>query len=191
MTVAAAASANESLPPRLVVARSVGAFKAAAALLRAGFPVLVVISAGVDERQRLSDLLTGWALGAGGELDRIGPNSVLARPPGSGAVLLGRGQFASAVDELARGEGPAPLTRSEEERLLAEAVGGSLLARRRLIDTYSELATLVALRVRPVSVHESSAVRIAQGELERLVSYPSVGSLLANLLEGIILRLRP
>lgn len=136
------------------------------------------------------DLLAGWALGADGELDHLSPNTLLARPPGSGAVRLARGKFVSAVDEIVRRDGPVPLTRQEEERLLGEATSGSSEARRRLVDTYTELATLVALRIRPASVHETNAVRIAQDELERLVSYPTAGPLLANLLEGIIQRLR-
>ncbi|MGH9109493.1 MAG: cell division protein SepF [Acidimicrobiales bacterium] len=167
-----------------------GDFKAVAGLLRAGYPVLVVVPSAVTERQRVLDLLAGWALGANGELDRISPNALLARPPGSGAVRLGRGKFVSAVDEIVRYGGPVPLTRQEEEQLLTEAIRDSSAARRRLVDTYSELATLVALRIRPASVHEANAVRIAQDELERLVSHPSTAPLLANLLEGIIQRLR-
>lgn len=77
------------------------------------------------------------------------------------------------------------------KRLLAQAISGSTAARRRLVDAYSELATLVALRIRPASVHEANAVRIAQTELDRLVTYPSVGPLLASLLEGIVRRLQP
>lgn len=55
-----------------------------------------------------------------------------------------------------------------------------------LIDAYSEFATLFALRVRPQSVDEAAAVRAAQQELERLVTYPSRGRLLASLVEGIL-----
>lgn len=53
-----------------------------------------------DERRRALDLLAGWALGSGGDLDRIGPNTVLARPPGSEKVMLGRTSLASAVEEV-------------------------------------------------------------------------------------------
>ncbi|MHB1777847.1 MAG: cell division protein SepF [Acidimicrobiales bacterium] len=190
MPAFAPAPSDEPSQPRLAVVRSVGDFKGVAGLLRAGYPVLVVIPPASAERQRVLDLLAGWTIGSGGELDRFSPNTVLARPPGAGAVRLGRGKFASAVDEIVRNDGPVPLTRQEEQELLTEAIRGSAQARRRLVDTYSELATLVALRIRPATVHEENAVRIAQDELERLVSYPSTGPLLANLLEGIIRRLR-
>jgi hypothetical protein len=64
-------------------------------------------------------------------------------------------------------------------------VAGSVSARRRLVDTYAELATMYALGIRPKTVSESRAVSVAQSELERLVSFPSTGPLLANLFEGI------
>jgi hypothetical protein len=58
-------------------------------------------------------------------------------------------------------------------------------ARRRIVDAYAELATMYALRIRPESISESTAVRVAQAELERLVTYPSTGPILANLFDGI------
>ena len=190
MPAVAPAPSGEPSQSRLAVVRTVREFKGVVALLRAGYPVLVVVPPAGAERQRVSDLLAGWAIGANGVLDRFSPNTVLARPPGSGAVRLGRGKFASAVEEIVRNDIPVPMTRPQAQELLAEATRPSLEARRRLIDTYSELATLVALRIRPVSVHAENAVRIAQDELERLVTHPSTGPLLANLLEGIIQRLR-
>src|SRR5262249_5873364 len=48
-------------------------------------------------------------------------------------------------------------------------------ARQRLLDAYAGFATVFALRVRPVSVSETTAMRVAQQELEGLVSFPSHG----------------
>lgn len=86
---------------------------------------------------------------------------------------------------LAAGESQ-PLGRDEEERLLPQAVRGSVSAQRRLIDTYAELATLFALKIRSRSTSEAAAVRVAQEELDRLVRFPSTGPLLVSLVQGII-----
>jgi hypothetical protein len=95
----------------------------------------------------------------------------------------------SAVEEAFSRDGPAPMTRDEEERLLPLAVAGSVSARRRIVDTYAEFATVFALRVRRRSVSEAVAVRTAHEELDRLVTFPSQGPLLASLVEGIVARL--
>lgn len=170
----------------MAVIRTFGDTKPMIAMLKAGHPVLAVLRTSDQDRRRVVDLLTGWALGASGELDKIGPNTILARPPGSGAIHLNRSSLVSAVEEVFAGDGPRPLNREEEERLLPLAVAGSPTARRRLIDAYSEFATVFALRIRPQSVSEAAAVRAAQQELQRLVSFPSQGPLLASLAEGII-----
>ncbi len=154
--------------------------------MNAGHPVLVVLRMPEEERRRALDLLAGWALGSTGELDKIGPNTILARPPGSEAVLMGRTSLVSAVEEVFTGDDPSPLSREEEERLIPMAVAGSPSARRRLIDAYAEFATVFALRIRPRSVSEAAAVRLAQQELERLVTFPSPGPLLPALVEGIM-----
>lgn len=175
----------------MVVIRAFPDAQALVALLNAGHPVLAVLRTSEEDRRRVLDLLTGWALGRGGELDKIGPNTILARPPGCEAVRLSGTSLVSAVEEVFASEGPRPLTRDEEERLLPLAVAGSLSARRTLIDAYAEFASLFALRVRPRSVAESAAVQAAQQELERLVSFPSRGPLLASLVEGILKLLLP
>jgi hypothetical protein len=154
-------------------------------MLNAGLPVLVLIRTSESDRRRVIDLLAGWTLGSGGESDRIGPNAVLLSPPGSAPVHLGRSGFASAVEDAFASGGYAPLSRMEEELLLPQAVGGSVSARRRIIDAYAELATMYALRIRPKSMGESTAVRLAQTELERLVTFPSTRPILANLFDGI------
>jgi hypothetical protein len=176
----------------MVVIRGFGDTKAVTAMLQAGRPVFVVLRATNDDRRRVLDLLAGWALGSGGELDRIGPNTVLARPPHSGPVRLGRAGMVSAVDEVFMTDepGPHPLGRDEEERLLPLAASGSVSAQRRIIDSYAELATLFALRVRPRWTSEARAVQIAQEELDRLVRCPPRGPLLASLVEGVTKRLR-
>lgn len=177
--------AGDAAHERMVVIRTFSESKPLVAMLNAGHPVLAVLRTSEEERRRVVDLLSGWALGAGGELDKIGPNTVLARPPGSAAVHLSGSSLLSAVEEVFAGDDPHPLNREEEERLLPMAVAGSVESRRRLIDTYSEFATVFALRIRPRSISEATAVRAAQQELERLVSFPSEGPLLASLVEGV------
>jgi hypothetical protein len=154
-------------------------------MLNADLPVLVVIRANEPDRRRVIDLLAGWTLGSGGESDRIGPNAFLLSRSGSAPVHLGRTGLASAVEDAFASEGAKPISRTEEEMLLPSAVSGSVIARRRIIDAYAELATMYALRIRPESMSESTAVRVAQAELERLVTFPSTGPILANLFDGI------
>lgn len=182
------ATAPEGAPQheRMVVLRAFSDVRSVVALLSAAHPVLVVLRTSDEDRRRLLDLLSGWALGSGGALDRIGPNTMLARPLGAPPVRLKRTGLVPAVQEVFASEEGHRLTRAEEERLLPLAVGGSASARRRLIDAYSEFATLFALRARPSWVPEAAAVRAAQQELERLVSFPSQGPLLASLAEGIL-----
>jgi hypothetical protein len=170
---------------RLAVVRSVSDVKAAVGMLNAAYAVLVVIRTSESDRRRVIDLLAGWSLGAGGEADWIGPNAVLLRSPGTAPVHVGRSGLVSAVDDAFAGDDGRRISRGEEERLLRQAIGGSVTARRRLIDTYAELATMYALRIRPTGMGEATAVSTAQAELERLVAFPSKGPLLANLFDGI------
>ena len=131
------------------------------------------------------DILTGWALGSRGDIDRIGRHSVLARPANCAPVQLGKSGVVSAVEEAFATDGPQPLSRDEEEWLIPQAAAGSVSARRRITDAYAELATLFALKIRPRSVSEATAVQVAQQELDRLVTFPSKRPLLASLVEGI------
>ena len=172
-------------PSRLMVIRSVSDVKQAIGMLNADLPVLVVIRADESDRRRVIDLLAGWTLGSGGESDRIGPNAFLLSRPGSAPIHLERTGLASAVEEAFASEGDKPITRTEEDVLVPRAVNGSVTARRRIIDAYAELATMYALRIRPKGMSESAAVRVAQAELERLVTFPSTGPILANLFGGI------
>jgi hypothetical protein len=170
----------------LVVIRHFTDIKAVTAMLQAAHPVFIVTRTSEDDERRVLYLLSGWALGSGGDLDRIGPNTLIARPANCPPISLGRSGIASAVGEvLAAGESQ-PLGRDEEERLLPQAVRGSVSAQRRLIDTYAELATLFALKIRSRSTSEAAAVRVAQEELDRLVRFPSTGPLLVSLVQGII-----
>jgi hypothetical protein len=182
------AEQGESLP-RLVVARGFSDVKAVTAMLSAGMSVFLLIRTSDEDRQRLLDFLAGWALGSKGELDRIGPNTVVARSADAAPVHLGRAGLVSAVEEILATDVSPPMTRVEEERLVPLAVAGSVEARRRIVDAYAELATLLALGVRTRSVTEAQAVRIAHEELDRLVTFPSKGPLLASLVEGIVKRL--
>jgi len=173
----------------MVVLRDFGDLKATTGLLEAGHPVFMVIRTPDLQAQRVMDFLAGWALGSGGNLDRMSPNTVLAQPFGSPPVRLARSGIASAVEEVFSSTDSVRLSREEEDRLLPLAIGGSISARRRIIDAYAEFATLFALRVRPKAVSEATAVRLAQEELDRLVSFPSRGPLLASLVDGITKRL--
>ncbi len=91
----------------------------------------------------------------------------------------------SAVEDALASETDRPISREEEELLLPQAINGSVNARRRIIDSYAELATIYALRIRPTGMSEATAVGMAQAELERLVAFPSTGPLLASLFGGI------
>jgi hypothetical protein len=172
-------------PSRLIVIRSFSDAKAAIGMLNADLPLLVVIRADEPDRRRVIDLFAGWTLGSGGESDRIGPNAFLLSRPGSAPIHLGRTGLASAVEDAFASDGPRPISRAEEKVLLPQAVNGSVTARRRIIDAYAELATMYALRIRSEHTSESAAVGVAQMELERLVTFPSTGPILANLFEGI------
>ena len=177
--------------PRLSVIRVFADAKAMVAMLNAAYPVLVVLRTSEADQGRVIDFLAGWALGSGGDVDRIGPNTLLVRPSNCPPVQLAKSGFVSAVEEVFAGDGPRPLGRDDEERLLSQALAGSVDARRRIIDTYAELATLFALKIRPRSAPEARAVRVAQQELDRLVTFPSKGPLLASLVEGIAKNLGP
>jgi hypothetical protein len=165
--------------------------KATVAILNASYPVLVVLRTPDEDRRRIIDFLSGWALGSGGDIDRIAPNTVLVRPANCPPIQLAKSGSVSALEEVFATQGPRRLSRDEEERLIPQAVAGSVSARRRIIDAYAELATLFALKIRPRSMPEARAVRIAQQELDRLVTFPSKGPLLASLVEGIAKNLIP
>ena len=183
--VEAIGASSDPGTPRVVVIRAFEDTKSVVAMLNAAYPVLVVLRASETDQRRALDLLSGWALGSGGDIDRIGLNTVLARPADCAPVQLGRNGVVSAVEEAFAGDGSLPLSRDEEKRLIPSAVAGSISARRRIIDAYAELATLFALKIRPRSVSQAKAVSVAQQELDRLVSFPSKGPLLASLVEGI------
>src|ERR1700721_2594182 len=126
--------------PRMIDTRSFTDMKAAPPRLQAAHPVFIGARTSKDDERRVFDLLAGWALGSGGDLDRIGPNAVIARPVNCPPISLSRSGMASAVAEVFAADGPQPLSRDEEERLLPQAVRGSISAQRRLVDSYAELA---------------------------------------------------
>lgn len=169
----------------MVVIRDFTDIKVVTALLKASHPVFIVTLTSEGEERRVLDLLSGWALGSGGNLDRVGPNTLIARPADCPPFSLRKSGITSAVEEVLSQEGRQPLRRDEEERLLPQAVSGSISAQRRLIDSYAELAALFALKIRPRSVSEERAVRVAQEELDRLVRFPSKQPLLVSLVDGI------
>ena len=186
MSSVAVGSSPEPDSPRTAVIRNFSDTKAVLAMLGADVAVLLVLRTSDTDRRRVLDLLTGWAVGAGGALDRIGPNAVVARPSGTPPVRMSRPGVMSAMEEAFEGD-DHPLSRDEERRLLRLASSGSLSARRRLVDAYSELATLLALYLRPRSMPEATAVTIGQQELDRLtVWHPASTPFLVALIEQIL-----
>jgi hypothetical protein len=81
------------------------------------------------------------------------------------------------------------LTRDEEPRLWSQAAAGSPDARRLLIDAYVEVATLVAMWLRPRHVPVPVATRYAHEELDAIVGSPSTTPLLVTLVNRIAERL--
>ena len=175
--------------PRMTVIRSFSDVKATIGMLNAGRPVFLVLRTSDSERTRVLDLLAGWSFGSGGDVDKVSPNTVLATPRGAGPVRLGRTGLVSAVNEVFN-DVPTAIGREQEERLVSCAASGDASARRRLGDTYAELATLLALRLRPNGMSEGAAVAAAQEELDRVVGSPfSRRPLFASLIEGLLNRL--
>jgi hypothetical protein len=164
---------SEGTPlPRMAVIRSMRDMKHLAALLTATRSVLVVVRTPDDDRRRVRDFLAGWAVGSGGTVDEISSSVSVVQPLGSSPLRLSRSEFVSTIDSvLQTGNGPG-VTADQERELYDSAAKGSLTARRRLGDYYSEVATVLGLALRPPHVDQADAVRIAHDELDRLVSWP-------------------
>ena len=171
----------QAAPPRIAVVRSFADMKLVLALLEAARPVLVVLRANDDDRQRVLDVLTGWAHGANADLDELGSNAVVARPPGSPPVRLSRSDIVTRVEATFESQQGGAWNRDEERELLVLAAAGSADARRRISDAYSEIASVLALALRPPHLQQSVALRLAHEELERLVGWlrPDVPLLVA------------
>jgi hypothetical protein len=164
------ASSSDEQRPRTVVVRTMRDGEVGLATLGGAVPVLFVLRTGDAVRQRLLDLLRGWSLGSGGSLDTISPSVVAARPAGAGPVRLGAHRAATVVEEVEAGE--RRLTRDDEARLIPLAAAGSSEAQGRLIDGYSELATVLALWLRPATMTTDRAVSLAQDELVAVARWP-------------------
>jgi FtsZ-interacting cell division protein YlmF len=95
----------------MVVVRNFTDIKVVTALLQAAHPVFVVTRTSEEDERRVFDLLAGWALGSGGDLDRIGPNTVIARPANCPPISLSRSGIASAVEEVFAADATRPLSR--------------------------------------------------------------------------------
>jgi hypothetical protein len=188
MPIALVGSDDEAPQPRTLVLRSFGGVRAAIALANAGIQVVAVLRLGDDDRTRVLDVLTGWALGSGGDDDQISPNALTMRAASVGPVHLARRGLVSAVERAFEGDGGG-LTRAEEARLRPAAAAGDVDARRRLVDAYAEIATLLAAWLRPTHLASEAAVRRAQGELDAVVGSPGPGSVLIELVERIASRL--
>lgn len=174
-----------------MVVRSVTEMPAALAIANADIPVLLVLRAEEGERQRVTDVVLGWASGAGAALDWLGANTVVLRSPRAAAPRLISHGLASAVQHALTAESPDVLTRDDEARLRQQAAAGSADARRRLIDAYAEIATLVALWLRPRHLSTELATRYAHEELDAITERPSATPLLVDLVNRVAARLTP
>lgn len=164
--------------------------KAGVAHLVGGLSVVFVFRMDEPDRRRALDLLAGWEFGSGGTLDRVGPNTVAARPPGATAVRLHRAGVVPVLEELFGGGEQRPLGREEEDALRPLAAQGSADARRRLTDAYSEVATTLSLLLRPAHLPVAAAVAIAGQELDAIVAWQSSRRpLLVELIERLHARL--
>lgn len=176
--------------PRLVVVRRFADARLGLEVARADIPVVLVLRLPGHERRRVLDLLEGWALGAGGTLDRIGEHTIAVRSAAAPALHLARGGLGAAAAGALAEPGPGPLRPDEERQLLPRAAAVSPDARRRLVDSYAELAAVLALWLRPEHLDPTLAGRWAQQELDALVASGTDGPLLVSLVDAIARRLR-
>ena len=189
MPLALVGSEHQPPEPRCLVVRSVTEMPSVLAIANADIPVLLVLRAEGVERQRVTDVVMGWASGAGGALDWLGANTVVLRSPGAPAPRLISHGLADAAVHALTAEGPDVLTRDDEALLRQQASAGSADARRRLIDSYAEIATLVALWLRPRHLPAELATRYAHEELDLLIAGPSTAPLLVELVNRVAARL--
>ena len=189
MPLALVGSEHQPPEPRCVVIRSVTEMPAVLAIANADIPVLLVLRVEVTDRQRVTDMVTGWASGARATLDWLGANTVVLRTPRAPAPKLISHGLADAVEHALAFNGPGPMTRDDELRLRTQAGAGSVDARRRLIDGYAEITTLVALWLRPQYLSAELATRYAHEELDVLIARPSTTPLFVELVDRIAARL--
>jgi len=113
---------------------------------------------------------------------------VLRSPRALSPRLIHHG-LADAVEQALTATAPSMLTRDDERRLRTQAAAGSAAARRRLIDAYAEVATLIALWLRPSGLSSQDATRYAHEELDTLVARATTTPLLVELVNRIAARL--
>jgi hypothetical protein len=188
MPIALVGSDDEAPQPRTLVLRSFEDVRAALALANAGIQVLAVLRLGDDDRTRVHDVLTGWALGSGGDVDQISPNALALRAASVAPMHLARRGLVSAVERVFVGDSGG-LTRAEEARLRPVAAAGDVDARQRLVDAHAEIAMLLAAWLRPTHLAFEAAVRRAQADLDAIVRSPGPDPILIELVERIASRL--
>ena len=170
--------------------RAISELPAVLALANRDVPVLLVLRVDEAERPRITDVITGWALGADASLDWLGANTVTLRTPRAPQLRLIDHGLADAAQRALTADAPLPLTRGQEARLREQARGGSAEAGRRLIDAYTELATLLAIWLRPETMSVERATRYAHEELDTIVARgPIATPLLVELVNRIANRL--
>lgn len=162
--------------------------RSALAIANADIPVLVVLRLGDEDRRRALDVLAGWAIGSHGSVDHISAHVLVLRSVAAPLAHLNRQGLVSAVDAAFVTVAEAPLTRSEESRLLPLARAGSVEARRRLIDAYTEVTTVIALWLRPEHVAVETATRWAHEELDNVVTEGRPRPLLVELVDRVATR---
>ncbi|MEO5841759.1 MAG: hypothetical protein ABIQ73_07815 [Acidimicrobiales bacterium] len=189
MPLALVGSENRPPEPRCVVVRTVAEMPAILAMANADIAVLLVLRLDKGDRQRVADMVIGWASGAAATLDWLGDSTVVLRSPRAQSPRLIHHGLAGAVEHALTAATPRLLTPDDERRLRTQAGAGSAAARRRLIDAYAEVATLVALWLRSPQLSAQSATRYAHEELDALVARPSATPLLVELVNLIAARL--
>jgi hypothetical protein len=176
--------------PRCIVLRAIDELGTVLALANSDIPVLLVIRVDEPVRQRVTDTIGGWASGAGVTPDWLGPNTVTLRTRRAPQMRLIDHGMADAATRALTDESTRTLTRGHEARLRRQARLGSVDARRRLIDAHAELATLMAVWLRPDSVSVERATRHAHEELDAIAANPSANTpLLVDLVNRIAKRL--
>jgi hypothetical protein len=172
-----------------MVVRAVAELPAVLAIANADIAVLVVLHLDAIEHQRVTDVLAGWSSGAGVALDWLGANTVTLRSPRATSIRLISHGLADATERALSAASTSTLTRDDEPRLWSLAAAGSPDARRRLIDAYAEIATLVAMWLRPRHLPVPLVTRYAHEELDAVVGSPSTTPLLVTLVNRIAERL--
>jgi hypothetical protein len=157
----------------------------ALALAAADVAVVVVLVLDDEETSRARDRIDGWAIGAKARTDAIGAHTVVLRTPAAPPVRIARDAMGDRIVEALADAARPHLTRDDERRLRPLAAAGDRQARQRLTDGYTELATALALWLRPDWMSPDEALRRAHRELDGLVAQHDERPLLVTLVQHL------